>query len=91
MAKRNYINPTIYQRDWFTFKPSDDEATVHASYAHAVRDAQYRGCTDSRPKRLRAGHYRLWGCSGNEYWIVSKSVMQANFLQLMEQAYDDAA
>lgn len=91
MAKRNYINPSIYQRDWFTFRPVNDEATVHASYAVAVCDAQYRGCTDSRPKRLAAGHYQLFGCGGHEYWIVSKRVMQEQFPSLMDQAYDDAA
>lgn len=91
MAKMNYVNPTIYQRDWFTFQPGEDEATVHASKKVAVRDAQYRGCTESRPKRLTAGHYRLFGCSGHEYWIVSKRVMQEQFPALMDQAYEDAA
>jgi hypothetical protein len=43
------------QTDWFVFQPGEDEATVHASYRLAVRDAQYRGCTDSRPQKLIAG------------------------------------
>jgi hypothetical protein len=97
MSKEPGITPRIgelmkkLRTDWFTFQPSEDEVTVHNRYSLAVRDAQYRGCTESRPQRLRAGHYRLWGCSGHEYWIVSHSVMQKNFLQLMELAYEDAA
>ena len=77
--------------DWFVFQPNEDEATVHASYRLAVRDAQYRGCTDDRPKRLRAGFYELFGCGGHQYWIVAKPIMEKNFLQLMELAYEDAA
>lgn len=50
------------QTDWFVFQPGEDEATVHASYRLAVRDAQYRGCTDSRPQKLIAGQYELFGC-----------------------------
>lgn len=79
------------KRDWFVFKPSDDEATVHASKRLAVRDAQCRGCTEARPKKFGVGQYRLFGCSGYEYWIISKPVMEANYLQLMESAYADAA
>lgn len=79
------------ETDWFVFQPSDDEATVHASYRLAVRDAQYRGDTDDRPKRIVAGHYELFGCGGHQYFIVSKRVMKECYLQLMELAYEDAA
>jgi len=77
--------------DWFVFQPGEDEATVHASKRLAVRDAQYRGCTEKRPTRLVPGHYELFGCSGHQYWIVSRRIMEEQFSELMKQAYEDAA
>lgn len=77
--------------DWFTFQPSGGEATVHASKRLAVRDAQYQGCTDNRPRKLIAGHYELFGCGGHQYYIVSARIMREQFAELMKQAYDDAA
>ncbi len=79
------------ESDWFVFQPNEDEATVHASYRLAVQDAQFRGCTEARPKKIVAGHYEIHGCSGRQYFIVSKRVMRECYLQLMEQAYEDAA
>ncbi len=79
------------ESDWFVFQPSDDEATLHASYRLAVRDAQSRGCTEKRPRKIVSGHYELTGCGGHQYFIVSKRVMRECYLQLMELAYEDAA
>ncbi len=79
------------QTDWFVFQPGEDEATVHASYRLAVRDAQYRGCTDARPQKLIAGQYELFGCSGHQYYITSKRIMEQQYPELMKQAYEDAA
>lgn len=77
--------------DWFVFQPSDDEAVVHASKRAAVRDAQYRGCTTNRPRRITHGHYELFGCGGHQYWIVNKRIMELEFPDLMREAYEAAA
>ena len=76
--------------DWFVFQPGDQDGTVvHATKRQAVRDAQARGCTDRRPKRVMSGHYEVTGCSGHQYWIVGKRIMQSEFPELMRQAYED--
>jgi hypothetical protein len=84
-----------WERDWFTFQPGSDadetEVHVHPSKKLAVRDAQYSGCTDKRPKKIGSGHYELFGCGGHQYWIVAQRVMEEEFPELMKQAYDDAA
>lgn len=76
--------------DWFVFQSGDDAATVHATKRQAVRDAQSRGCTDKRPRRITPGHYEIFGCGGHQYWIVGKAIMQSEFPDLMVQAYEDA-
>lgn len=71
---------------WFVFMSGEEDeysVTRHGSYRDAVFEAQCRGCTEKRPRRLHAGFYELQGCSGlNTYMIATPKAMK-------RQGYED--
>jgi hypothetical protein len=67
--------------NWYVFStvPEDADETLEVfnSYAKATLDAQCTHCTESRPKRVAKGMYKVSG-ENHSSWVVSRKAMREN-------------
>lgn len=74
---RPFWDDAVRFTEWYVFQDvGTASVTRHQSYRDAVFEAQSRGCTEERPKRVRAGFYQVAGTSGRIYYVGTLAAME---------------